>query len=115
MNERIQKLREETLAAEPRISIERARIVTETANSPEFAAASVPMQRAMVFANIFSGKELYLGEGELIVGERGPAPAAVPTYPEICVHTAEDFEMLDGREKIPYRVDGEVRDEHVDR
>ncbi|MCH7227053.1 trans-4-hydroxy-L-proline dehydratase [Haloferula sp. A504] len=114
MNERIRKLREATLAAVPRISNERARIVTETAASPEFARASVPMQRAMVFASIFDRKELYLGEGELIVGERGPAPAAVPTYPEICIHTAEDLEMLDGREKIPYRVGAEEKKEHLE-
>lgn len=114
MNERIRKLREATLAAVPRISTERARIVTETASTPEFARASVPMQRALVFAGIFDRKELYLGEGELIVGERGPEPAAVPTYPEICIHTAEDLEMLDGREKIPYRVGEQERKEHLD-
>ena len=113
MNERIRKLREATLSAVPRISIERARIVTMTAASPEFARASAPMQRAMVFANIFAGKELFLGDGELIVGERGPAPAAVPTYPEICIHTAGDLDMLDGREKIPYRVDDATRAAHL--
>jgi formate C-acetyltransferase len=114
MTPRIRKLREATLAAVPRISIERAKIVTETAKTPEFAQASIPMQRALVFKAIFEQKELHVGEGELFVGERGPAPAAVPTYPEICIHTAEDFDMLDTREKIPYRVDPETRRAHLE-
>lgn len=114
MNARIQALRTATLAAVPRISIERAKLVTEAAKSPEYARASVPMKRALVFKAIFENKELYLGEGELIVGERGPSPAAVPTYPEICIHTAEDLHMLDSREKIPYRVDEETRRVHLE-
>lgn len=114
MTPRIQALRNATLAAVPRISIERARIVTATAKSPEYVQASVPMRRALVFRALMEEKELYLGEGEWIVGERGPAPAAVPTYPEVCVHTAEDFGVLDTREKIPYRVDEETRRLHLD-
>lgn len=114
MNARIQSLRNATLAAVPRISIERAKIVTETAKSPAYAQASIPMRRALVFKAILENKALHIGEGELIVGERGPAPAAVPTYPEICIHTAEDLHMLDSREKIPYRVDGETKRAHLE-
>jgi pyruvate formate-lyase/glycerol dehydratase family glycyl radical enzyme len=114
MNARIQKLRAATLAAVPRISMERARLVTEIAQTSEYSCASVPMKRAMVFKALFENKELYVGDGELIVGERGPQPAEVPTYPEICVHTAEDLSTLDSREKIPYRVDQAAADEHLD-
>jgi formate C-acetyltransferase len=114
MNPRIRKLREATLAAIPHISIERARILTETARTPEFAREPVPIQRALAFQAILSRKSLYIGEGELIVGERGPAPSAVPTYPEICIHSAEDMDVLDSREKIPYRVDPETRRVHVE-
>ncbi|NWK56159.1 glycyl radical protein [Verrucomicrobiaceae bacterium N1E253] len=113
MNSRIQQLREETLAAVPSIDMERARIVTEVAQAPEYRRASVPMQRAMVFKGLFEEKALYVGDGELIVGERGPKPAAVPTYPEICVHTEEDLSVLDSREKIPYRVSEDAKEEHL--
>ncbi len=113
MTPRIQALRSATLAAVPRISIERAQIVTATAQTPAYAQASIPMQRALVFKAIFEQKVLHIGPGELIVGERGPAPAAVPTYPEICIHTAEDFALLDSREKIPYRVDEATRATHL--
>ncbi|MCF7731399.1 MAG: glycyl radical protein [Akkermansiaceae bacterium] len=114
MTPRIQALRAATLAAVPRISIERARIVTATAKSAAYQQASIPMRRALVFKELMETKQLHLGEGELIVGERGPAPAAVPTYPEVCVHTAEDFAVLDSREKIPYRVDEETRRIHLE-
>lgn len=114
MNARIRKLREATLTAVPHISIERARILTEVAGTPEFTREPIPIQRALVFQAILSRKSLHIGDGELIVGERGPAPAAVPTYPEICIHSAEDMDMLDSREKIPYRVDPETRRIHLE-
>ena len=50
-------------------------------------------------------KTIVIQDGELIVGERGPAPKASPTYPELCCHTVEDLEVLSSREKIPYAVD----------
>jgi formate C-acetyltransferase len=43
------------------------------------------------------------------VGERGPTPKAVPTYPEICCHTLEDLETLNTRKGTPYIVDEETR------
>ena len=49
-------------------------------------------------------KSIYIDEGELIVGERGPEPKATPTYPEICTHSEEDLEILNSREKISFAV-----------
>lgn len=111
MTPRIQALRAATLAATPRLHAERARIITATAKSSDYAKASIPMRRALIFKAIMERKALYIGDGELIVGERGPAPAAVPTYPEICIHNGSDLERLDSREKIPYRVDPDTRAE----
>ena len=51
-------------------------------------------------------KTVWLGAGELIVGERGPRPKAVPTYPELLTcHSAEDLRILDSRPLTWYRVD----------
>lgn len=111
MTPRIQALRAASLAAIPRLDAERARILTATAKSPTYAKASIPMRRALAFKALMERKSLYIGDGELIVGERGPAPAAVPTYPEICIHHQTDLERLDAREKIPYRVDPDTRNE----
>ena len=112
MRERIRRLREATLRTVPGISIERAQLVTECYRDPETQREAVPVQRARVFRHIMANKALYVGDGELIVGERGPAPAAVPTYPEICVHSMEDLDTLDSRQKIAYRVDEEARRVH---
>jgi pyruvate formate-lyase/glycerol dehydratase family glycyl radical enzyme len=109
MNERIKKLRELSLNTEETISIERARLLTEYYSSGEAERCSIPVARAKAFKYILENKELYLGEDELMVGERGPSPKATPTYPELCTHSLEDFDILHNREKISFKVDDETR------
>jgi formate C-acetyltransferase len=58
---------------------------------------------------ILKHKKICINEGELIVGERGPAPKATPTYPEINLHSIEDLEILNSREKVSFKVDEEVK------
>ena len=113
MNERIKKLREQTLSIHPSISLERAKLLTEFYKSGKAEKVSIPVARAMSFKYILENKELCVNEGELIVGERGPSPHATPTYPEICTHTINDFEILDTREKISFSVDSLTKDEQV--
>jgi len=107
MNERIRQLRKESLEAVPRLSMERAHLVTEF--DRQARGLSVPVYRARLLSYILEHKWLYIGPGELIVGERGPAPKAVPTFPELCCHSMEDLTVLDGREKVSYAVDDEAR------
>jgi formate C-acetyltransferase len=107
MNQRIRRLREQSLNAVPRISSERALLVTKFYQTAGFLSA--PMKRALAFKTIMENKAICLNEGELIVGERGPAPKATYTYPEICCHSIEDLDMLNSREKIPFKVDDETR------
>ncbi|MEE9443989.1 MAG: trans-4-hydroxy-L-proline dehydratase [candidate division Zixibacteria bacterium] len=109
MNERIAGLRKESLEAVPTISLERARLLTEFYQSGKVEKVSIPVARAMAFDYILSHKEICINDGELIVGERGPAPKATPTYPEICTHTVKDFEILDTREKVWFRASDEVK------
>ncbi len=104
MNERIARLREKTLRGVPRLSMERAELITRFYQSEEARGLSAPVLRASAFKYHMSRRSLYLDPDELIVGERGPEPHAVPTYPEICVHSMEDLRILDSREKIPYKV-----------
>ncbi|RMG24440.1 MAG: formate C-acetyltransferase/glycerol dehydratase family glycyl radical enzyme, partial [Methanobacteriota archaeon] len=108
MTERIQKLRQQTLEAQPTISHERAVLLTEFYQSGIPDRVSIPVARAMAFKYIMEHKKLYLGEGELIVGERGPEPKATPTYPEVCIHSPEDLHILNSRPKIPYKVSEET-------
>ena len=76
MNERIEKLREQSLSARPTISLERADLLTEFYRSGLAERVSVPMARALAFKHLLENKEICINEGELIVGERGPAPKA---------------------------------------
>ncbi|HOP06636.1 MAG TPA: glycyl radical protein [candidate division Zixibacteria bacterium] len=109
MNDRIARLRQESLGAVARISLERARLLTEFYQSGETEGLSVPETRAQAFAYLLEHKAICINNGELIVGERGEVPKATPTYPEICCHTLKDFEVLDSRPKIPFAVSDENR------
>ena len=109
MNERIRKLREQTLAAKPTISAERALLVTEFYKRPETRGLSAPMQHALAFKSIMENKAIVFNDGELIVGERGPAPKATPTYPEVCIHSLQDLRYLNDRKKTAFASDDETR------
>jgi pyruvate formate-lyase/glycerol dehydratase family glycyl radical enzyme len=108
MSERVSRLRQESLDAVPRISTERAELMTEFYREDR-GQWSEPVRRARAFGHLMARKEIYLGRGELIVGEKGPAPKATPTYPELCCHSLDDLDILDAREKIPFRVSAEAR------
>ena len=107
MNTRVTKLRKESIEAFPHISAERAELITEFHKKD--TSISVPVRRALSFKYLLENKEIWIGEGELIVGERGPSPKSTYTYPEICCHTQEDLDILDSREKIPYGVSHKVK------
>lgn len=106
MTERTAKLREESLNARPRISHERALLMTEFYEQ-NLGRYSVPVMRAKAFYHLCKHKTIYIGDGELIVGERGPAPKATPTYPELTCHSIEDLQILNSRPKTNYDVDEE--------
>ncbi|HWR36224.1 MAG TPA: trans-4-hydroxy-L-proline dehydratase [Clostridia bacterium] len=107
MNERVAKLRRQSLDEKPWLSIERAALITEFYKSS--SEHSVPVQRALALRYLMERKSISIGDGELIVGERGPKPKATPSFPELCCHSMEDLEILNTREKISYSVDDEAR------
>ncbi len=109
MRGRIRKLRKESIECKPRISPERAILLTEFYSSSNANQSSTPVVRALAFKYLLENKRIRINDGELIVGERGPVPKATPTYPEICCHSMEDLEVLNSRKKIPYAVDDSTR------
>ena len=109
MNERIQKLRKLSVETAPSLSIERA--LHESAFYKEnFGKMSIPVLRAANFLDHCQKKVIYIGEGELIVGERGPEPKSVPTFPELTCHSVEDLNVLNTRELQRYT----IRQEDID-
>lgn len=106
MNDRIKRLRKQTFETEPSLSIERALIVTHFYKENE-GKYPIPVLRALNFLEICKRKTLYIGKDELIVGERGPAPKAVPTFPELTCHSVEDLHILNTRELQRYTISQE--------
>ncbi|MFA7420982.1 MAG: trans-4-hydroxy-L-proline dehydratase [Melioribacteraceae bacterium] len=104
MNERVQRLRKLSFETEPSITIERAIHQTEFYKE-NYGKYPIPVLRALSFLDHCKRKTIYLGEGELIVGERGPKPKAVPTFPELTCHSVEDLNVLNTRDMQRYIVD----------
>ena len=102
MNKRVEKLKQESLDTQPYISIERANLVTE-AYQKYVGKVSSPVLRALAFKQVLENKVISIAEGELIMGERGEAPKATPTFPELCCHSMEDFNLINNRERLPLR------------
>jgi len=108
MTDRVAMLRRQSLEARPYLSTERAKLLTRFWRT--IPDEPVPVQRALAFRFLLDSKAVYIGPGELIVGERGPEPKATPTYPELCCHSLEDLEALNSRPKIPFAVSRECRE-----
>ena len=108
MSERVARLRQQSLEARPTISTERAKLMTEFYRQ-DLGPVSAPTRRALAFQYLMEHKTVCINEGELIVGEKGPAPKAAPTYPELCCHTLEDLDILNSREKISFAVSPQAR------
>jgi trans-4-hydroxy-L-proline dehydratase len=109
MNPRVARLRKQSFETQPAISAERALLVTEFYRE-NYGKYSVPVMRALNFKNLCEKKTIYIGDDEIIVGERGPYPKAVPTFPELTCHSLEDLKILNARAMTGYRVDAEVFD-----
>ena len=106
MNERIRHLRQQNFDTPTTLSIERALI--ETAFYKEnYGTMPVAILRARNFYEICKKKTIYIGDEELIVGERGPLPKAVPTFPELTCHSVEDLHTLNERELQRYTISQE--------
>jgi formate C-acetyltransferase len=103
MNERIERLRRESFETRPSFSAERAVLETEFYREND-GKYSTPLMRALNFKNICRKKTIYIGPDELIVGERGPAPKAVSSFPELTCHSLRDLEVLDARQMQSYSV-----------
>ena len=109
MTERVARLRAESLEARPAISTERAELLTEFYRQNANPLVSPPVHRALAFQYLMEHKAICINDGELIVGEKGPAPKATPTYPELCCHSLQDLDILNSRAKISFTVSPQAR------
>ncbi len=103
MNARTERLRRASLEAIPSIACERAQLMTAFYKA-NLGKHSAPVMRAWAFKYLCEHKTIWIGDDELIVGERGPRPKAVPTFPELTCHSVEDLRVLHSRPKTSYAV-----------
>lgn len=108
MTERVKKLRQQSLEAVETLSPERAELITEF-SLKDIGLTSSPVRRALAFKYLMDQKAICINDGELIVGEKGPAPKNAPTFPELCCHSLEDLDVLNNREKTSFKVSPETR------
>jgi len=102
--ERIRRLRQISAAdSVPSVCMERAVLLTEAYKLYE-GKHSPPVLRGLAFKYIMERRSLYLERGALIVGEKGHKPWAAPTFPELCCHTLDDFQNMNDREKVFFKV-----------
>jgi pyruvate-formate lyase len=106
MTERVECLSRESREAPVTLSAERALLLTDFYRE-NLGRYSVPVMRAKAFEHLCRTKTIWIGPGELIVGERGPRPRAVSTYPELTCHSEEDLRILSTRPKTGYHVSEE--------
>ncbi|MCJ7618773.1 MAG: pyruvate formate lyase family protein, partial [Anaerolineae bacterium] len=109
VTERVARLRQQSQEAIPTLSSERAELITQFYQQ-DLGPVSAPVRRARAFKYLMEHKSIYIGEDELIVGEKGPAPKAAPTYPEICCHSLGDLDILHSREHVSFAVSPQVRE-----
>ncbi len=114
MNHRVQRLRKLSFETDPTISIERALHETEFYEK-NYGKYSIPVLRALTFLDHCERKTLYIGEDELIIGERGPKPKAISTFPELTCHSVEDFHTLNTRDMQPYLTSQEDIDTYAEK
>jgi pyruvate formate-lyase/glycerol dehydratase family glycyl radical enzyme len=114
MNDRIRKLRQSSHEARPCISHERAELLTDFYLRNE-GKYPIPVMRGLHFKYQCEKKTIYIGPGELIVGERGPFPKSVSTYPELNCHSVEDLEILNSRKMTSFAVDPECIEVYRDK
>jgi formate C-acetyltransferase len=103
MNKRIERCRRASFEAKPSISIERAILETQFYRE-NYGKHSTPVLRALAFKDLCEKKTIYIGNDELIVGERGPFPKSVSTFPELNCHTAEDLRILNDRPMAGFKI-----------
>jgi formate C-acetyltransferase len=97
MNQRLENLKDEILSAEPRLCIERARIYTSVYKERE--SLPVVRKRALALRRALEETSIYIGDGELVVGNSASRPKSAAIFPEYSVNWI--LSEIDGIDKRP--------------
>jgi pyruvate formate-lyase/glycerol dehydratase family glycyl radical enzyme len=107
---RVQRLRAILLNTTPEVCAERARFLTEAYRAHE--ADPPVLRRAKALAHVLENMTIFVGEGELIVGNQASKPRAAPIFPEYsCDWIEREIDKFAHRRADVYRVPPAVRTE----
>lgn len=88
MTPRTEKLRARLYRQPPEICLDRARIYTESWRETE--GEPLVIRRALALARVLREMTIYIGDGELLVGNHASRPLAVPLFPEFSAFWFKD-------------------------
>ena len=97
MNDRLEKLKDSLLSAEPRLCIERAQIYTKVYQENE--ALPIVRKRALALKKTLEESTIYIDEGELVVGNTASRAKSAAIFPEYAVNWI--FNEIDGIDNRP--------------
>ena len=113
-SDRVSRLRRQSLDAVPTLSAERARLMTEFYRQ-ETGLVSTPVRRALAFRYLMEHKTICINDGELIVGEKGPAPPRPRPPSRSSAATASPISTSStAAQKIPFAVSAETRQTYAE-
>ena len=102
-SERVARLREEALAKEPGVCVERARYLTKAYKENE--EKSKYIKRALAVKEVLENMSIYIKDGELIVGNQSSDVRTAPLFPEYAVEWI--IEELNEKGNFDHR-DGDI-------
>ncbi len=100
INERVTRLRQQSLEAKPTLSPERAQLMTQ-AYRQQTGLMSAPLRRALAFQYLLENKTISIGTDELIVGEKDLRPKPHPLIPNSAVTACKTSTFLMRATRFP--------------
>jgi formate C-acetyltransferase len=97
MNSRLERLKDEILSAEPRLCVERARVYTRIYRENE--QLPIVRRRALALRRTLEETSIYIGDGELVVGNTASRARSAAIFPEYAVKWI--FNEIDGIDQRP--------------
>ncbi|MCE1195935.1 glycyl radical protein [bacterium] len=97
MNSRLERLKDEILSAEPRLCLERARVYTRVYRENEQLPGV--RKRALALRRTLEETGIYIGVGELVVGNTASRARSAAIFPEYAVRWI--FSEIDGIDRRP--------------
>lgn len=108
--QRIKKLKNDSLAVEQEVCVERARYLTQAYQ--EHIAEPMIKRRAYAFKNILENIHLFIEDGQLLAGNHAASLRAASVFPEYCVNWIfEEIDDLPNRPGDRFQVNPKVKEE----